>query len=197
MKKLIMIIIIIILASCSGGTDTVYVPSNNNNNNNDNHTDSYYKTLNMAGNWHLYYWITNRWDDYYYFNPDTIFKVSGYDDLWSLGGSDEFGDLAVAGYNPTEKVWTILCVGTTIDQFYMFYISNGNIDSGCYYLISHPSENISPCFELYGGIVKTSSTLRSLILEEKEIPEIENLIPFEEAEESVIEAYYKLKNMTE
>ena len=75
---------------------------------------------------------------------------------WNIFGTDQYGDLVIAGYSPDLGMFTLLDLGTLIHQFFTFDFVGSNTVSGCYYQVDVADDSLSRCFDMTG--VRTSST---------------------------------------
>jgi hypothetical protein len=164
------------------------------------------ETTLLLGDWYFYYWIISMWDDYYY-----LTDIS--DDINSQGayfviGVNEYGNYINACYWPDDGNWALFEPGTIIDKFYFFYTDGDTIlNNSCYYQISHPTEEWSRCYDLYGYKFGLASSLNNdtwgqLEKSEDEIIDDEELraAEIDKAElidDTIKDKYYQLKQLVD
>ncbi len=145
-------------------------------------------------------------DDYYYLTD--ISDDTNSQDAHFVVGVNEYGDLINACYWPDNEYWTLLDTGSIIDRVFVFYTDGYTIlNNSCYYQISHPTEEWSLCYDLYGYKFKSSSSLSHNMLgqfekSEEEIIDDEELraIEIEKAElidDTTKDQYNQLKQLVD
>ena len=110
------------------------------------------QTERLIGTWEFSYTIISRFTDTYRLSDVQESSITPGE--WNIFGTDEFGNLVVAGYSPDLEAFSLLDPGITIDRFFTFDFVGSNTVSGCYYQIVDVSW--SRCYDMTG--VRTSST---------------------------------------
>lgn len=110
-----------------------------------------YLTETLAGSWKFSYTLISTWDDYYYLDIDSVAEYPSGSDEFSIYGTDQYGNLVVAGYDPSYKEFSLYDPGSIIDQMFTFIYTNTDTVSGCYYQYSHSSGAWSSCYAMVGN----------------------------------------------
>lgn len=111
------------------------------------------KTEMLAGYWRFTYQIISIFNSYYYLNINEVEESSFSPGEYNIFGTDEYGGLVVAGYDPAYDDYTLLDSGSIIDRFYVFNFSGGGIVSGCYYQIDNSDGSWSRCYAMSGVLL--------------------------------------------
>ena len=110
------------------------------------------QTERLIGTWEFSYTIISRFTNTYRLSDVQGSSITPGE--WNIFGTDEFGDLVIAGYSPDLEAFSLLDPGTIINRFFTFDFVGSNTVSGCYYQIVDGS--LSRCYDMTG--VRTSST---------------------------------------
>ena len=112
------------------------------------------QTERLIGTWEFSYTLISEFTNTYKLND--VRENSSTPGEWHIFGTDEFGDLVIAGYSPDLGMFTLLNPGTLIHQFFTFDFVGSNTVSGCYYQVDVADDSFSRCYDMTG--VRTSST---------------------------------------
>lgn len=107
------------------------------------------KTEMLRGQWTFAYKIFSTFTNTYKLNNITGEKndTGGY----FIHGTDQYGDLVVAGYDPTSGRWSLLDQGSSIENFFTFYTDGFSIlPNSCYFLVTKSTGSLSKCYPLTG-----------------------------------------------
>jgi serine protease len=105
-------------------------------------------TARLIGVWDSTYRIVSSFTDYFLFNEVRESSITpGEYYVW---GYNQFDSLAIGGWEPGLSQYTILAVGTTFDDFYVFDMPTATKMSGCYYLVFHNPTRLSSCYVMTG-----------------------------------------------
>ena len=105
------------------------------------------QTERLIGTWEFSYTIISDWTDW----TDT-YRLSNVQESsitpgeWNIFGTDESGDLVIAGYSPDLGRFSLLDPGTIIRQFFTFDFVGSNTVSGCYYQVDVADDSFSDCY---------------------------------------------------
>lgn len=124
------------------------------------------KTEMLAGYWRYTYQIISMWNDYYYLNINDVEESTSSPGVYNIFGTDEYGGLVVAGYDPTYGNYSLYDSGSIMDEFYVFDFSGGGVVSGCYYQIDNSDGSWSSCYAMTGvllGLTKNTVTPKAAI----------------------------------
>lgn len=115
------------------------------------------QTERLAGTWNFNYQIINNFTQVY--TLTTTRESTSRPGEYYMAGTDQYGDLIVAGYDPKENDFSLLDPGTVIDRFFIFNITSGANTSvnGCYYQIDASTKEFSDCYSMTG--VRVSSAV--------------------------------------
>ncbi len=145
------------MASCGGGpTTTTPAPTAPAPVSNQQQTERLY------GSWKFTYTILNTYTDGYKLR-DLVVAPDAPNDYY-LTGTNDYGGPVVAGYDSEHGVFSLLDLGDTIDQFYIFDFTAQNTVSGCSYFIEVSSGQMSGCYAMQGNrySLSTNSVTRPL-----------------------------------
>ncbi|MFZ3137532.1 MAG: fibronectin type III domain-containing protein [Thermodesulfovibrionales bacterium] len=163
------------------------------------------KTELLKGKWHFIFIIISTFT--YDYTLTTIDGDKNDQGGYYISGTDEWGDLVIAGYWPDDGNWALLDTGTIIDRFFVFYTDGSNIlSNSCYYQIDSSTGSFSRCYELSGykysaatALNKTSTRKNNkigiLIKESIMIDEVETITVDEFIEMKYQELKYINKNI--
>jgi len=120
----------------------------------------------LAGYWRYTYQIVSIWNDYYYLDINDVEESTSSPGEYNIFGTDEYGGLVVAGYDPTYGNYSLYDSGSIIDLFYVYDFSGGGVVSGCYYQIDNSDGSWSRCYAMTGillSLTKNAATAKSAI----------------------------------
>ena len=106
----------------------------------------------LIGTWEFSY--LSAFTDTYRLND--VRERSSTPGEWNIFGTDQFGNVVIAGYSPRLGMFTLLNPGTLFNEFFTFDFVGSNTVSGCYYQVDAADDSFSSCFDMTG--VRTSST---------------------------------------
>ena len=110
------------------------------------------QTERLIGTWEFSY--LSAFTDTYRLND--VRERSSTPGEWNIFGTDQFGNVVIAGYSPRLGMFTLLNPGTLFNEFFTFDFVGSNTVSGCYYQVDAADDSFSRCFDMTG--VRTSST---------------------------------------
>ena len=110
------------------------------------------QTERLIGTWEFSY--LSAFTDTYRLND--VRERSSTPGEWNIFGTDQFGNVVIAGYSPRLGMFTLLNPGTLFNEFFTFDFVGSNTVSGCYYQVDAADDSFSSCFDMTG--VRTSST---------------------------------------
>lgn len=113
-------------------------------------------TETLAGSWTFRFVILSTWTNYYYLNSSDVSEYPIGSNEYSIYGNNQYGNLIVAGYDPTYGEYNLFDGGTIIDALFTFNYTNTNTVAGCYYQYSHSEGSWSTCYPMNG--VRTAKT---------------------------------------
>jgi hypothetical protein len=117
-----------------------------------------------------------------------------------IRGTGIYGEQAIGHYSPSSTYWSVFVPNSILDLFYFFKTDGTNVLSGgCYYQISHPSEEWSSCYTLSG--YKTNLTSLKIVskdvdgfAKEKEDIERANLAEYSQPDDTVKSEYLRSRS---
>ena len=112
------------------------------------------QTERLIGTWVFSYTIISEFTNTYRLNDVRESPITPGE--WNILGTDQFGDLVIAGYSPDFEVFSLFDPGIIINRFFTFDFVGSNTVSGCYYQIDVEDDSFSRCYDMTG--VRTSST---------------------------------------
>ena len=112
------------------------------------------QTERLIGTWVFSYTIISEFTNTYRLSDVQESPITPGE--WNIFGTDQFGDLVIAGYSPDFEFFSLFDPGIIIDQFFTFDFVGSNTVSGCYYQIDVEDDSFSSCYDMTG--VRTSST---------------------------------------
>ena len=118
------------------------------------------QTERLIGTWVFTFTILSEFTQTYRLSDD-VRESSTAPGQWYIHGTDEYGDLVLAGYSPRLEEFSLLDQGIIIDDFFTFDFVGSNTVSGCYYLRYKDDGSLSRCYPMT-GVRTSSSTLSSL-----------------------------------
>ena len=119
------------------------------------------QTERIIGTWVFSYSIGSSDFSNTYRLSDDVRESSSTPGRWYIHGTDEYGDLVLAGYSPRLEEFSLLDPGITIDLFFTFNFVGSNTVAGCFYLHYKDDGSLSRCYPMT-GVRTSSSTLSSL-----------------------------------
>ena len=112
------------------------------------------QTERLIGTWEFSYTLISEFTNTYKLNDvRENFTTPGE---WDIFGTDQLGNVVIAGYSPRLGMFVLFADGIIIDQFFTFDFVGSNTVSGCYSQVAFGSVSFSPCSDMTG--VRTSST---------------------------------------
>ena len=112
------------------------------------------QTERLIGTWEFSYTLISEFTNTYRLSNVRENTITPGE--WIITGTDEFGDLVIAGYSPDLGMFSLLDPGTIIHQFFAFDFVGSNTVSGCYHQVDVADDSFSRCYSMTG--VRTSST---------------------------------------
>ena len=112
------------------------------------------QTERLIGTWVFSYTIISEFTNTYRLSDVQESPITPGE--WNIFGTDQFGDLVIAGYSPDFEFFSLFDPGIIIDQFFTFDFVGSNTVSGCYYQIDVEDDSFSSCYDMTG--VRTNST---------------------------------------
>ena len=112
------------------------------------------QTERIIGTWVFSYSIGSSDFSNTYRLSDDVRESSSTPGRWYIHGTDEYGDLVLAGYSPRLEEFSLLDPGITIDLFFTFNFVGSNTVAGCFYLHYKDDGSLSRCYPMTG--VRTS-----------------------------------------
>jgi hypothetical protein len=113
----------------------------------------------LAGTWTFSYRILNDFKTSSY-NLDlvTVEELTTKPGKYAIWGTDEYGELVIAGYNPEYDDFSLLDSSGDIDNWFFFSFTSEDTVSGCYFQKSNTVENseFSECYKMTG--IRTART---------------------------------------
>jgi hypothetical protein len=123
----------------------------------------------LLGTWTFSYQILSNYTSNY--TLTTVTESTTESGNYSISGTDEYGDSVIAEYDPKYDDFSLLDKSISINNLFIFKFTSEDAVSGCYYLISAETSELSDCFNMTGTrIAKSNYRMNSLkeSLEEKE-----------------------------
>ena len=112
------------------------------------------QTERLIGTWVFSYTIISEFTNTYRLSDVQESPITPGE--WNILGTDQLGDLVIAGYSPDFEVFSLFDPGIIINRFFTFDFVGSNTVSGCYYQIDVEDDSFSRCYDMTG--VRTSST---------------------------------------
>lgn len=116
------------------------------------------QTRRLAGTWTFSYQILNDFKtSSYTLNLATV-EESTKPGKYAIWGTDEHGELVIAGYNPEYEDFSLLDSSGDIDNWFFFNFTSEDTVSGCHYQRNNTIENseLSECYSMTG--IRTART---------------------------------------
>ena len=112
------------------------------------------QTERLIGTWVFSYTIISEFTNTYRLSDVQESPITPGE--WNILGTDQLGDLVIAGYSPDFEFFSLFDSSIIIDRFFTFDFVGSNTVSGCYYQIDVEDDSFSRCYDMTG--VRTSST---------------------------------------
>ena len=133
------------------------------------------QTERLRGTWLFVYAIISTFDDAY-----SLTSAVEESDItpgeYNIFGTDEFGDLVIAGYSSDLREFSLLDPGVIIDKLFTFNFSDQDTVEGCYFQVDVGTGEFSECYFMAGGRISTAGITRQRLQtpsEDKRLREVE------------------------